>query len=379
MSNLISNDYLSFLKRAPSPGELSGWSHFMNGKGNELQMEALLLASPEYYQEQASNPTSWISSLYLNVLNRVPSTAEMTSWDQLLQNGGSRTAVATALVTGAEVYGLEVTSTFEQLLGRDPEPAEMFSWVSQMQQGLTPSQMLADVAGSPEYIADQTVTPETPVTFGPATGLHFEFASENSLVAAGYTRVPVVNYTATRNYGWLDIAGIGARERPGANPLTSNLETGTSGTFVVGLPDGDYTVEVTLGDAEQPHADVSLWMNGVLVGSGLSTTAGQFIQPTATVQVTNGQLAVYLSSADSSFAIDALDITPTSLTLNPTVNPSFNPAGALTVNPATLANVTANTPYSATFSATGGSGNYTFAVTSGSLPAGLTSTLPPAS
>jgi Domain of unknown function (DUF4214) len=93
VSDLINNDYLSFLKRAPSPPELGGWSRFMNGTGNELQLEALLLASPEYYQEQASNPTNWISSLYLNVLNRAPSTAEVTSWNQFLQNGGSRTAV----------------------------------------------------------------------------------------------------------------------------------------------------------------------------------------------------------------------------------------------------------------------------------------------
>src|SRR5205823_26583 len=44
----------------------------------------------------------------------------------------------------------------------------------------------------------------------------------------------------------------------------------------------------------------------------------------------------------------------------------------LTLSPASLPSATVNSPYSATLSATGGSGTYTFAVTSGGLPLGLT-------
>ena len=43
----------------------------------------------------------------------------------------------------------------------------------------------------------------------------------------------------------------------------------------------------------------------------------------------------------------------------------------LTVNPASLPNGTQGTSYSQTVSATGGTGPYTFALTSGALPAGL--------
>ncbi len=44
---------------------------------------------------------------------------------------------------------------------------------------------------------------------------------------------------------------------------------------------------------------------------------------------------------------------------------------AIAVDPATLANGTVGTPYSRTVSATGGSGSYTFSVSTGALPAGL--------
>ena len=44
---------------------------------------------------------------------------------------------------------------------------------------------------------------------------------------------------------------------------------------------------------------------------------------------------------------------------------------AITVNPATLPNGTVGVAYSQTVSATGGNGSYTFSVSAGSLPAGL--------
>ncbi len=49
----------------------------------------------------------------------------------------------------------------------------------------------------------------------------------------------------------------------------------------------------------------------------------------------------------------------------------FAPCPTITVNPPTLPNPTVGVPYNATVTATGGDGTYTFAVTSGLLPAGL--------
>ncbi len=50
---------------------------------------------------------------------------------------------------------------------------------------------------------------------------------------------------------------------------------------------------------------------------------------------------------------------------------------AITVNPATLPNGTVGVAYSQTVSATGGNGSYTFSVSAGSLPAGLSLMRPP--
>jgi hypothetical protein len=49
-------------------------------------------------------------------------------------------------------------------------------------------------------------------------------------------------------------------------------------------------VTISLGDAQELHDNVSLWANGTLLASGLTTAAGQFIQPSYTVKTTSGQL-----------------------------------------------------------------------------------------
>jgi hypothetical protein len=362
-ARLVTDDYWNLLKRGPSPAEVNGWIQALQSGVSEQLVEADFLSSPEYYQDHGSNPETWLTSLYQNVLDRTPSETELASWNQPLQNGASRGLVAMGFVDSPEAHSLEVASAYARLLGRNPDPAGLAGWVAAMSQGLTPSLLRADIAASSEYAADQTLTPEAPATFntGSNAGLYFEFASNNSLAAAGYTKVPVVNYTPTRGYGWLDITGIGWRDRSSTNPLTSNLETATDGTFLVDLPNGAYTVTVSLGDAEELHDNVSLWANGTLLASGLTMAAGQFSQPSYSVQATNGQLAFRIASQGSvnpAFAIDALVISP--------VIPN-----KLAVNPTILESATANSAYSTTVSGTGGSGNYTFAATSGSLPSWL--------
>ena len=70
-----------------------------------------------------------------------------------------------------------------------------------------------------------------------------------------------------------------------------------------------------------------------------------------------------------SFTVQATDATPNTGTRAYNINIGTN---SLTVNPSSLPSGTLGTAYSQTVSATGGTGPYTFAVSAGALPAGLT-------
>jgi parallel beta-helix repeat protein len=87
---------------------------------------------------------------------------------------------------------------------------------------------------------------------------------------------------------------------------------------------------------------------------------------------TTGALSGTPSTTGSySFTIKAADTSNTSLTGSKAFTLTVGAASSLIVSPATLANATANSAYSATLSATGGSGSYTFSVSAGSLPSWL--------
>ena len=132
-------------------------------------------------------------------------------------------------------------------------------------------------------------------------------------------------------------------------PLTINppsLPAATVGTA--------YNQTVTASGGTAPYS------YAVLSGSlptGLSLNAG-----TGAITGTPSATGAF------NFTIQATDATPNTGTRNYTINVGSN---ILAVSPASLPNGTQGTAYSQTVSASGGTGPYTFALSSGALPAGL--------
>src|SRR2546428_50985 len=99
--------------------------------------------------------------------------------------------------------------------------------------------------------------------------------------------------------------------------------------------------------------------------SGMSFTPGGILSGTPT------------ASGTFQFAIVVTDSVHCSTTWNMTLNVSATappPCPQITIAPSLLSNATQGTPYSVTFSATGGTPPYSFALGSGSLPPGMSVT-----
>ena len=88
---------------------------------------------------------------------------------------------------------------------------------------------------------------------------------------------------------------------------------------------------------------------------------------TTTFQITMTAAAVSTPSGTLTFDNNDADENPFNFTISGTVMP----CPAITLSPTTLSNAVFGESYSATISATGGTGPYTFAVTGGVLPSGL--------
>src|SRR5262245_25772881 len=159
---------------------------------------------------------------------------------------------------------------------------------------------------------------DLPATLTPLVLL--DFGTSSSPAAPGYTAVPVGSYTSALGYGWQKTSQLSAVDRGTADPLTRDFHQGRDNTFLVNVPNGSYDVVVTLGDAKAAHDQMAIWIEGQQVASGLSTSAGQFLQRTYRVQVSDGQLTLRIADSGGAsryFAFDALALLPVSVT--PTV------------------------------------------------------------
>jgi len=125
-------------------------------------------------------------------------------------------------------------------------------------------------------------------------------------------------------------------------------------SFPAGTVGTAYNQSVTASGGTGPY-DFDVLSGSLPTGLSLNTSTGA-ITGTPTV------------GGSFTFTVQVTDQTPTTGTKQFTINIGSN---ILTVSPPTVPNGTQSSPYSATVTASGGTGPYTFAVTAGSLPAGL--------
>src|SRR5207253_1648612 len=225
------------------------------------------------------------------------------------------------------------------------------------------------------------------------------------LIANGTTPLPTNTWSfLTALYDgttmWLLVNGVVVGSQAGTGGLGTSTSQLQIGDFFQGLIDN-----IRIYNTALTRAQIQSDMNTAVAGSSASLTLSPASLPngalnstySATLSATGGSgtytFAVTSGSLPSGLMLNGttgvLSGTPTTLrTAPPTCISNTGLTGGLTgrqtytsdasrgaslaLSPASLPSAAVNSPYSATLSATGGSGTYTFAVTSGSLPSGLT-------
>jgi len=182
--------------------------------------------------------------------------------------------------------------------------------------------------------------------------------------------------------------------------LPSGLSLNTSSGTISGTPTGSGTSNFTVG-ASDTFGDTGSQAYSLTIGANdlvlspttlpngfQSTPYSQTVTASGgtgsyTYSITSGSLPAGLSlnsttgaitgtptgSGGSTFTVGVIDSNSDTGSRSYTVYIGTN---SLTLSPTTLPNGMQTTPYSQTVTATGGTGPYTYAVTSGALPAGLT-------
>ena len=214
------------------------------------------------------------------------------------------------------------------------------------------------------------------------------------VVAANFAQVPgsgtPADCTATFSLAADASCNISVEFEPATNTANgsvtltdNNLNATPSATQTIGLT-GTIVGTLTIMPATLPAAAVGTPYSATLTASGGTSPYTYAISAGALpggITLTGGVLAgTPTASGTFSFSVTATDSTPAPGTITGTVmytltvNAAVVVAPTITITPATLTAATAGTAYSATLTASGGVSPYTYIVTSGALPAGITLT-----
>jgi hypothetical protein len=162
-----------------------------------------------------------------------------------------------------------------------------------------------------------TNTPSTPTstpTLSP-TGYKYDFGTTSSPLAAGYTRVIETTGYSAGNWGWVDISGLESRDRSAvADDLNRDfvMHSSAARIFKVDLPNGNYVVDVTMGDNDYVHDNMIVKANGAVVLPDVDNAAGSFTTNSFNMTVSSGSLALEFSDAggaDPTWVVNAVTIT----------------------------------------------------------------------
>ena len=151
---MVEGLYQRFLGRAADPLGLATWVGFLADGGTMVQLEAMILGSPEYFNVHGGGTNAgFINAIYRDVLGRVPDPGGAMFYSQFLANGGSPFDVAQAILNSSEDELIRLKGYYQQFLRRDIDPAGQADWVNAIAQGVPDEAVIAGIMSSPEYFA----------------------------------------------------------------------------------------------------------------------------------------------------------------------------------------------------------------------------------
>src|SRR3954452_24253315 len=95
----------------------------------------------------------FINQLYIDLLGRTADGIALSTFNALIAGDGTRSDVATAVLTSAEYRQKLLTDFYTTFLHRPISPAEVSFWMPAFGAGMTDEQVEAQITASPEYFA----------------------------------------------------------------------------------------------------------------------------------------------------------------------------------------------------------------------------------
>lgn len=149
-TQLVNGYFEQFLQRAADPVALAYFVGELEAGVTSYTVEAQILNSDEFMTRSGS-VNGFVSNLYNDLLNRLPSDSEFSYWVGQMNNGLSAASVIAQFLGSSEYFAIQINSLYEQFLNRAADPAAMTYWLAQFHNGATPQTLEAVLASSAEF------------------------------------------------------------------------------------------------------------------------------------------------------------------------------------------------------------------------------------
>jgi hypothetical protein len=154
-SNVVTSAYQNYLHRATDAGGVAYWvGRLQNGLTDE-QLEAALLASPEYIDANGGNNgvagQGWVVGMYRDLLGRNADPGGLNYWTGQLNSGARPFDIAYGFAASQEREAARIDATYRLYLDRGVDQAGLNFWLSQFAQGVTNETLTGNFVGSQEY------------------------------------------------------------------------------------------------------------------------------------------------------------------------------------------------------------------------------------
>jgi len=152
-TSVITNLYVTCLGRQPDAPGLALRIGQMQAGMNALDIQAILLGSPEFFARSGGNNSAFVTALYQNILQRTPDPLGLEAWTAVLTTGQDTIAgVARRIAYSDENRAAIVTNLYTTDLERQPDATGLAGYKALLANDITQADLIADFVAAPEFL-----------------------------------------------------------------------------------------------------------------------------------------------------------------------------------------------------------------------------------
>src|SRR5262249_40906433 len=137
LAGIVQAAYANYLKRSTDAGGLNYWIGRLQSNLTDEQLEAALLASAEYINNNGGLDGSghagsvWVEAMYRDLLGRTADPGGLTYWTGKLSQGVSTFSIAIGFAASLERESTRINSDYLLYLDRPVDSGGLTYWLGQ--------------------------------------------------------------------------------------------------------------------------------------------------------------------------------------------------------------------------------------------------------